>query len=33
MDKKIILVFVAGYLLSVLLPPQRLMGFFKGGTA
>lgn len=30
MNKKMILVFVAGWLLAVVLPPQRVLGKLKG---
>lgn len=30
MNKKLILVFLAGWALSMVLPPQRLIGMFKG---
>jgi hypothetical protein len=28
-NKKLILIFLAGYLLSIVLPPQRVLGVFK----
>lgn len=30
MNKKMILVFLAGWLLAFVLPPQRILGYFKG---
>jgi hypothetical protein len=29
-NKKLILVFLAGWALAVVLPPQRVLGMFKG---
>lgn len=29
MNKKLVLVFLAGWALSMVLPPQRLLGMFK----
>jgi hypothetical protein len=31
-NQKTIMIFLAGYLLAFLLPPQRLLGFFKRPT-
>jgi hypothetical protein len=30
MNKKVILVFLAGWALAIVLPPQRVLGMFKG---
>lgn len=30
MNKKIIMVFLAGWLLAIVLPPSRIIGMFKG---
>lgn len=30
MNKKVVLMFLAGYLLAFALPPQRLLGFMRG---
>ncbi len=30
MNKKLVLVFLAGWALAFVLPPQRLIGMFKG---
>ena len=32
MNKKLILVFLAGWALAVLIPPQRVVGMFRGRT-
>jgi hypothetical protein len=32
MNKKLIIVFLAGWLLSLVLPPSRLLGMFRGGS-
>jgi hypothetical protein len=32
MNKKIVLVFLAGWALAVVLPPQRVLGFFRSGS-
>ena len=31
MNKKVILIFLAGWALAFVLPPSRVLGFFKGG--
>ena len=33
MNKKIILVFLAGWALAVVLPPQRVLAMFRGKSA
>ena len=33
MNKKIVLAVLAGWAIALLFPPQRVMGYFKGGTA
>lgn len=30
MNKKVVLIFLAGWALAVVLPPQRVLGFLKG---
>ncbi len=32
MNKKLIAIFVAGWLLAFVLPPQRIAGYLKGGS-
>jgi len=32
MNKKMILIFLAGWALAVLIPPQRVVGMFRGRT-
>lgn len=32
MNKKVVLIFVAGWLLALVLPPQRIAGYIKGGS-
>lgn len=32
MNKKLIFVFLAGWALALVLPPQRLMAYAKGGS-
>lgn len=32
MNKKIVLVFLAGWLVGMILPPSRVIGMFKGGS-
>lgn len=31
MNKKLVLVFLAGWALALVFPPQRVLGYFKGG--
>lgn len=31
MNKKLILVFLAGWALAIVLPPQRVLGYFRAG--
>lgn len=31
MNKKLVLVFLAGWALAIVFPPQRVLGYFKGG--
>lgn len=31
MNKKIILIFLAGWLVGMVLPPSRVLGMFRGG--
>lgn len=31
MNKRMALFFLAGWALAIVLPPQRIMGYFKGG--
>lgn len=31
MNKKVVLIFLAGWALALVLPPQRIMSYFKGG--
>lgn len=33
MNKKVLLVFLAGWALAVVLPPQRVLGYFKGAKS
>ncbi len=33
MNKKLILVFLAGWALAVILPPQRVLGMFRGKSS
>jgi hypothetical protein len=32
-NKKLILVFLAGWALAILMPPQRVLGYFRRGPA
>lgn len=32
MNKKLIFVFLAGWALALVLPPQRIAGYLKGGS-
>ncbi len=32
MNKKIIMVFLAGWLVALVLPPSRVLGMFRGGS-
>jgi hypothetical protein len=33
MNKKLILVFLAGWVLAFVLPPSKVLGMFKGGAS
>lgn len=32
MNKKVVLVFLAGWALAIILPPQRVLGYLKGSS-